>query len=42
MSIEKILKIIKIAIAAGLITGVDEAKLKAIVEILSLIAEKEV
>lgn len=40
MSLSKLLKILEIIIAAGLITQVDSAKVKAIVEILKLILEE--
>jgi hypothetical protein len=41
MSLEKILKILQIVLASGLIAGVDANKIKAIIEILQLIMEKE-
>lgn len=41
MSLAKIIKIIQIIIAAGLVAGVDAAKVKAILEILTLIMEDE-
>ena len=41
MSIEKILKILEIVLAAGLVGGVDVAKIKAVVQILKLILEEE-
>jgi|GEM_PF-6970175 hypothetical protein len=41
MSLEKILKILQIVLASGLIAGVDSAKIKAIIEIIQLIMEKE-
>lgn len=41
MTIEKILKILQIVLASGLIANVDSAKIKAIIEILQLIMEKE-
>jgi hypothetical protein len=41
MSLEKILKILQIVLASGLIANVDSAKIKAIIEILQLIMEKD-
>jgi hypothetical protein len=41
MSLAKILKILQIIIAAGLVVGVDAAKVKAVLEILTLIMEDE-
>lgn len=41
MSLEKILKILQIVLAAGLIANVDTAKIKAIIEIITLIMEDE-
>jgi hypothetical protein len=41
MSLEKILKILQIVLASGLIANVDAAKVKAIIEILQLIMEKD-
>jgi hypothetical protein len=41
MSLEKILKILQIVLASGLIAGVDANKIKAIIEILQLIMETE-
>ena len=41
MSIEKILKILQIVLSAGLIAGVDAVKIKAVIEILTLIMEDE-
>ena len=41
MSLEKILKILRIVLASGLIANVDSAKIKAIIEIIQLIMEKE-
>jgi uncharacterized protein YfkK (UPF0435 family) len=41
MSLEKILKILQIVLASGLIANVDAAKIQAITEILQIIMEKE-
>lgn len=41
MSIEKIIKIAKLVLESGLIAGADTAKIKAIIEILQIIMEKE-
>jgi hypothetical protein len=41
MSLAKILKILQIVLASGLISGVDIEKIKAIIQILELIMEKE-
>ena len=41
MTLAKILKILQIVIAAGLVVGVDAAKVKAVLEILTLIMEDE-
>ena len=41
MSLAKILKILQIVLASGLIANVDTAKIKAIIEIISLIMEDE-
>ena len=41
MSLAKILKILQIIIAAGLVVGVDANKVKAVLEILQLIMEDE-
>lgn len=41
MSLAKILKILQIVLASGLISGVDMEKIKAIIQILELIMEKE-
>jgi len=41
MSLAKILKILQIVLASGLIANVDTAKIKAVLEILSLIMEDE-
>lgn len=41
MTLEKILKILQIVLASGLISGVDVEKIKAIIQILELIMEKE-
>ena len=41
MSLAKILKILQIIIAAGLVVGVDANKVKAVLEILQLIMEDD-
>jgi hypothetical protein len=41
MTLAKILKIMQIVLASGLIAGVDIEKIKAIIQILELIMEKE-
>ena len=41
MSLAKILKILQIVLASGLIANVDTAKIKAIIEIITLIMEDE-
>ena len=41
MTLAKILKILQIVLASGLIANVDTAKIKAVLEILSLIMEDE-
>ena len=41
MTLAKILKILQIVLASGLIANVDTAKIKAIIEIISLIMEDE-
>ena len=41
MSLAKILKILQIIIAAGLVVGVDAVKVKAVLEILTLIMEDD-
>jgi hypothetical protein len=41
MTLAKILKILQIVLASGLISGVDVEKIKAIIEIITLIMEDE-
>jgi hypothetical protein len=41
MSLAKILKILQIIIGAGLVVGVDANKVKAVLEILTLIMEDD-
>ena len=41
MKIEKLLKILNIVLASGLIANVDTAKIKAVIEILTLILEED-
>ena len=41
MTLAKILKILQIVLASGLIANVDTAKIKAIIEIITLIMEDE-
>ena len=41
MTLAKILKIMQIVLASGLIANVDTAKIKAIIEIITLIIEDE-
>ena len=41
MSLAKILKILEIVLSAGLISGVDTAKIKALIQIVELILEDD-
>jgi len=41
MTLAKILKILQIVLASGLIANVDTAKIKALIEIITLIMEDE-